>query len=185
MADSLTTKRAFSGAMKKLVAEKSFEKISIGEICELCEMNRKSFYYHFHDKYELVIWIFNNEFLHRVRARTDKDAWETLERLARYFYANKIFYRKILTVSGQNSFIEYFSNLCREIFTEKIKEQLGDIMITDLNVKIYSDFFVFAIYSWLTTPSDNRDDIAFVKDTKNSVIFGAELAKRFASQKNT
>ena len=179
MADSLTTKKAFAGALKKLVAEKNFEKISIGEICEVCEMNRKSFYYHFHDKYELVIWIFNNEFLDRVKSRTNDDAWETLERLARYFYANKLLYRKILAISGQNSFIEYFSTLCRRIFTDRIKEQLGDIMITDLNVKIYSDFFVFAIYSWLTT-SDNRDDRAFVRDTRNSVIFGVELAKRFA-----
>ena len=179
MADSLTTKRAFAGALKKLMVEKSFEKVSIGEICDACDMNRKSFYYHFHDKYELVIWIFKNEFLDRAKTRPEDSAWDTLSRLARYFYANKIFYRRILTVSGQNSFIEYFSSLCRDVFTKKIQEQLGNIMITDLNIKIYSDFFVFAIYSWLTSP-DNRDDRAFVRDTRNSVVFGAELAKRFA-----
>ena len=178
MADSLTTKKAFAGSLKRLMLEKSFEKISVGEICELCDMNRKSFYYHFHDKYELVIWIFKNEFWDKIRARSDGGAWETLERLARYFYANKPFYRKILVINGQNSFAEYFSKLCQELFSERIKAQLGNTMITDLNVRIYSDFFVFSIYSWLTS-SDNRDDKTFVKDTKNSVVFGVELAKRF------
>ena len=183
MADSLTTKKAFAGALKRLMLEKSFEKVSIGEICDLCDMNRKSFYYHFHDKYELVIWIFKHEFWDKIKGRSDGGAWETLERLARYFYANKLFYKKILTVGGQNSFAEYFSQLCHELFTEKIKAQLGNIIITDLNIKIYSDFFVFAIYSWLTS-SDNRDDKAFVRDTRNSIIFGAELAKRFSARDN-
>lgn len=44
--------------MKKLMEKKPFSKISVGDICEDCGMNRKSFYYHFRDKYDLVNWIF-------------------------------------------------------------------------------------------------------------------------------
>ena len=63
MADSNLTKRAFARAMKALMSEKPFEKISVGDICERCDMNRKSFYYHFRDKYDLVNWIFDTEFV--------------------------------------------------------------------------------------------------------------------------
>ena len=59
MADSNITKKALAEALKELMEEKSFEKINIGDICEKCEMNRKSFYYHFKDKYDLVNWIFD------------------------------------------------------------------------------------------------------------------------------
>ena len=63
MADSNITKLALSGALKELLEEQSFEKISVSDICERCGMNRKSFYYHFKDKYDLVNWIFDTEFV--------------------------------------------------------------------------------------------------------------------------
>ena len=52
MADSNITKNALAVSMKKLMEKKPFSKISVGDICEDCGMNRKSFYYHFRDKYD-------------------------------------------------------------------------------------------------------------------------------------
>ena len=49
MADSNLTKRAFASALKAIMSEKPFEKISVGDICERCDMNRKSFHNHFRD----------------------------------------------------------------------------------------------------------------------------------------
>ena len=63
MAYSNITKTMMADAMKELMSEKPFAKISVGDICERCGMNRKSFYYHFKDKYDLVNWIFQTEFL--------------------------------------------------------------------------------------------------------------------------
>ena len=54
MADSNITKRALAAALKSLLAERPFAKVSVREICEACGMSRKSFYYHFKDKYELL-----------------------------------------------------------------------------------------------------------------------------------
>ena len=63
MADSNITKRALASALKGLMEELPFDKINVAHICERCDMNRKSFYYHFRDKYDLVNWIFDTEFL--------------------------------------------------------------------------------------------------------------------------
>ena len=57
MADSNITKKALAGALKELMDTKPFQKISVSDICERCQMNRKSFYYHFKDKYDLMNWI--------------------------------------------------------------------------------------------------------------------------------
>lgn len=62
MPDSSITKRALAAALKQLMSEKPLQKISVGDICETCSMNRKSFYYHFKDKYDLVNWIFYTEY---------------------------------------------------------------------------------------------------------------------------
>ena len=178
MADSSITKASLGRALKKLVTEKPFEKISIGEICDLCNMNRKSFYYHFHDKYELVAWIFDNEFVNSIKVGTHGNVWDTMASLCSYFYENRSFYKRILQINGQNCFTEHFALLCKKYFVAKISERLEGITVTDRNVKIYSDFFVFSIYTWITG-SDSRDDVEFIKDLKNSVVFGAELAHFF------
>ena len=54
MPDANITKSALASSMKRLMKEKPFTKISVIDICEGCGMNRKSFYYHFKDKYDLV-----------------------------------------------------------------------------------------------------------------------------------
>ena len=61
MADSNITKRALAEALKELLKAEPFAQVSVGEICEKCHMNRKSFYYHFKDKYDLVNWIYSDD----------------------------------------------------------------------------------------------------------------------------
>lgn len=49
-----TTKFAIAFAFKELLLEKSIDKITINDITEKCGINRQTFYYHFHDIYELI-----------------------------------------------------------------------------------------------------------------------------------
>lgn len=98
MADSNITKKALAASLKELMTEQSFEKINVTQICERCDMNRKSFYYHFKDKYDLINWIFDTEFMALVK---DEDLhadygkhWALVEKACDYFYENHAFYRK-------------------------------------------------------------------------------------------
>lgn len=110
MADSNITKRALAAALKELMEQKPFSKINVAEICEKCGMNRKSFYYHFKDKYDLVNWIFDTDFT-KVLETHGEDAyftWPFLESLCDCFYENRSFYRKALKIRGQNCFIDHY-----------------------------------------------------------------------------
>lgn len=182
MADSSITKAALGAALKRLVSEKPFEKISIADICDLCNMNRKSFYYHFHDKYELVIWIFENEYISSVKG-TSYSISESLTLLCRYFYENRSFYKKILKVYGQNCFTDYFAKICRERFVLIAKGKLTGLTATDKKLVQCADFFVFAVYSWITS-SDSRDDAQFVSDIKDMILFGGEIASLLSEAEN-
>ena len=53
MPASNITQRALADAIKQLMEEQPFSKISVGDIYRQCGMNRKSFYYHFRDN---MIW---------------------------------------------------------------------------------------------------------------------------------
>ena len=92
MADSNSTKSALADAMKKLMVCKSFAKISISDLCEECGLNRKSFYYHFKDKYDLVNWIFYVDFLTNMGGKNFENEWDVLVAVCNIFYQNKAFY---------------------------------------------------------------------------------------------
>ena len=70
MADSNITKKIMAEALKELSETMPFAKISIGDICKHCNMSRKTFYYHFKDKEDLVNWIFDTEFIAYARENT-------------------------------------------------------------------------------------------------------------------
>lgn len=59
--NSQSTKQMLCDALIELSAKKAFSKITVSEIVNLCNVNRKTFYYHFEDVYDLLEWHLNNE----------------------------------------------------------------------------------------------------------------------------
>lgn len=151
MADSYITKRALAAAFKSLLETKSFSKISISDICEKCEMNRKSFYYHFKDKYDLVNWIYYTEFVAAAREKKYNADWERLDDLCGYFYENREFYRKTFGVDGQNSFSDYFRDIVVIVITGNMEKIFTDDENLDFYVDFFTDAFVCAIKKWILT----------------------------------
>ena len=146
MAESSITKRALAQAMKDLMQTVPLHQISISDICERCQMHRKSFYYHFKDKYDLVNWIFYSEFF-AAFAQLDKelDTWDSMEAMFRYFYENKRFYKNALSIQGQNSFYEYFG----EIMTPLISQRINRLFPQNEDHDFYVGFFAQAIRNTL------------------------------------
>ena len=61
MSDTKITKLALANSLMEMMEEMPFEDIKVTSIAAHCNLNRKSFYYHFLDKYDLVCWIFDND----------------------------------------------------------------------------------------------------------------------------
>lgn len=149
MSDSNITKKALAEALKELMEEKTFEKITIGDICERCEMNRKSFYYHFRDKYDLVNWIFDSELIAAVQQEDYEDTWLLFMDVCRFFYDNRNFYRKALCIKGQNSFFDHFRELLLSIIANSLKDMLGGEEISEFQTDFFADAFVMAFKRWI------------------------------------
>lgn len=58
---SLNTKKALAESLKKAMKKKPFSKITVSELIADCNINRKTFYYHFEDIYDLLKWMFEEE----------------------------------------------------------------------------------------------------------------------------
>lgn len=160
MATTAATKKAIATALKELLASEPFEQIRVGDICERSGRNRKSFYYHFKDKYDLVCWIFDTELVTRLREAilTEELSFEEVaSRLMTYFYENRSFYRKILQIQGQNSFREYFGRMVGGYLRELMGFPTGG-QEQSFCIAFYTDAILQSLERWLlqtpTLPPD-------------------------------
>lgn len=150
MPDALITKRALAHTMKELMKQKSLSRISVGDICESCGMSRKSFYYHFRDKYDLVNWIFHTEFLESVESGDFANSWDLLSAMFDYFYSEQEFYRCAMEIEGQNSFREYFSQVMTPIILSFSQDVFEGVKNTAFYTTFISDAILASIMRWLT-----------------------------------
>lgn len=148
MPDSLITKRALASSLKELMKTQSLTKISVGDICEKCGMNRKSFYYHFCDKYDLVNWIFDTEFS-EIRNRPDHIA--NFEDICEYFYSDREFCRSALQITGQNSFRDYFRMQIHPVLKELVGNLFDSEEDTEFLVTFLADGTVSTLIRWLNS----------------------------------
>ena len=54
--NSQNTKKMLVETLLSLLEKKPLSKITVSEIVNLCDINRKTFYYHFTDVYDLLEW---------------------------------------------------------------------------------------------------------------------------------
>ena len=58
---SLNTKLMLCNSLKEIMKHKPFSKITVSELIKDCNLNRKTFYYHFQDIYGLLKWMLEQE----------------------------------------------------------------------------------------------------------------------------
>lgn len=127
------TKQLFADKIMQLAKNKPIKDIQIKELCVLCGVERTTFYYHFRDKYDLVAWIFKQNYIEEAsRAETIND-----ERMIREMFhrlsMQKEFFLNALQDSSQNNLREYMlafyigieeEVLCEYYHTDSLNEEL-------------------------------------------------------------
>ncbi|MCD7854271.1 MAG: TetR/AcrR family transcriptional regulator C-terminal domain-containing protein [Clostridiales bacterium] len=124
------------------------KKITVAQICEKYGMSRKSFYYHFKDKYDLVAWIFDTECVAIIKEHsfTSEQFFSTF---CGYLYENRSFYRKVLKIQGQNSFSEHLEEFIYPLIQNRLKVMFGQDKVPSICVDLLTDGFVGSIKRWL------------------------------------
>lgn len=149
MSDSSITKMALANAMKELMTELPLHKVSISNIVEKCNLSRKSFYYHFKDKYDLVNWIFYTDFVSNFQKNTDILDWNLIKSICEFFYENKFFYSNVLEVRGQNSFYDYFGEILSPIIELHFEDMFEESEDKNFYVIFFTDTIRTSIARWL------------------------------------
>lgn len=188
MSDSLITKKAIAAGMKELTKKKSFDKITVSDITEICGLNRQTFYYHFQDKYELVDWIYYNEAISIIINELDYDNWDALvlQFLAKikeedYFYINT------LKASVENEFREYLFKVTVELLCDIISQITANSGAAEKDIRFIAEFYAFGIVGVIVAWAQHgmKETPEYITAQLKNLVYGTEkyATLRYQSKK--
>ena len=167
------TKQVLAYSMKDLMSRQPLSKITVGDVCASCGMNRKSFYYHFQDKYDLVAWIFRGELA--AESENAETLPGMLAALCRTLEKNVPFYRAALKEGGQNSLREYIAAELRPMVQQALRPHLHGVAhashMTDLFVEMCCSMLVRWVQGGCAIPSEE-----FLRLTYDAAKVAGQLA---------
>lgn len=166
---SLITKRKLASSLKKFMAKKDFDKITIREILEDADMSRSTFYYHFEDVYDLMKWTFDTELVALLEKSEDCVTWDDGMLLV-FQYVEKN--RKICLCAynsvGRDMLYRLFSRNVQGIMGKFANTLSGEISAQpehiDFIVGFYTSALISALVEWMITPNGRspEDMIALI-----------------------
>ena len=123
MAVARDTKGMFADELEAMMERMPLSKVRVRDLCARCEVERRVFYYHFKDKYDLVAWMFERD----QQAASDKHAPYTESFYAeahRQLWARRDFYRRAFEEDSQNSIWRYLVQFSVEANERVLKMHL-------------------------------------------------------------
>lgn len=148
------TKKAITDSFMKLLNEHPFDKITVKDIVEDCGINRNTFYYHYHDIYELLEEILEAE---RKRAAEDSvnyESWqEAILQASSFAFENKRALYHVYNSLNRKQIEDYIRDITdlgiRTFVTYKAKDRRISEESMDLIVAFYKSTVVGLILQWL------------------------------------
>ena len=141
-----SVKSLLSASLKELAKNKPVDKITIREITQNCGITSPTFYNYFHDKYELMAWIYNEKVEEAMKNLGDKISFEdVVYKWIEPLLEDEEFYLNLLkNAVGQNAF-RYTTNdhaIC--LVSEWIKKR-HNISELPKEIQFYLRFYMRAL----------------------------------------
>ncbi|GAY72250.1 dihydroxyacetone kinase transcriptional activator DhaS [Lentilactobacillus kosonis] len=122
------TKQRIANATKQLVLTKPFNQISVTNIMQTAHLRRQTFYDFFHDKYDVLQWVYQTEVQEAVSKCTEFKTWpETVVKMLTYFNDNREFYQRVIQIDEQNA--------PEQIIQAHIEDMINEILADMANQK--------------------------------------------------
>mgnify|MGYP001524895604 FL=1 len=119
------TKKVLAESLKELMLRRDFADITVTDLCAAAEINRRTFYRHFTDKYQLVTWIYDKGFQKAI-GDDEPGLFDLFGRVCTYLYADRAFYARALTFTGQNSFHDFLCARLRPYLQADFSDLFSD-----------------------------------------------------------
>jgi probable dihydroxyacetone kinase regulator len=173
MPNANITKRAIANTMKQLMEKIPFDRITTADIINKCGISRKTFYYHFQDKYDVVNWIFSNEIVDGILDSSTLDNWmDGSIKLCCYIRENKTFYTNAVNANGQNCFIKFLHSLTEMQLNKLCKDALEKQILSEDDFNFLIEFYYHAFIGVFTiwVKNDMKDSPEVIVNRWTGVV---------------
>ena len=116
----MKTEYRLAEALKNMMSEVPLDSISVTTLTKKCKVNRQTFYYHFHDIYDLLTLIFLNESIPELDDTENVN--DALVCIWKYYLKNKGFIDATLNSAGKELAEEFIYNVCYKTFLRLINQ---------------------------------------------------------------
>lgn len=154
------TKQTLGEALIQLTSKKCFTKITISDITATSGYNRQTFYYHFRDKYELLVWVYHHDTDCIFDEHLNFDNWHLyMQQLLVLMQEHKTFYQNTVR-SNEQYFGDFVFTLTEQFFYRAILRLDRTHSLQEADQHFYAQFFSFGIrgvlIDWIK--HDMKDD---------------------------
>lgn len=150
MANLDIVKNAVAEGTRELMRSKTLDEITVTEICEKVSLSRRNFYRYFHDKYEVVQWIYYHDALLKSRHYKDCSIWDYMPRITQTLYNDRKYYANAFRCHGQNSFRSYCTQYLSEVIGQDYAEAFPDSVTLDFFIEHICEMSFDAFVLWLS-----------------------------------
>lgn len=149
------TKRALLAAFGELIEKKPFNKITITDITKKCDLNRMTFYYHFDNIYELMIWGLEMQMREVSKDYINYENWKTGYLRVFYFaLERKNYIKKIFQTMEQEHLEHYLNKIAERMVLAVIEDKIKDREMREddklFTAQICSYVLVGILFSWVS-----------------------------------
>ncbi len=151
-----STKEILAESFVELAEKRPINRITITNITDNCGMSQPTFYNHFRDKYDLIVWIYVNS-AKLITGKIGRDGYEwrdTLLEGARSYVENRDFaVNALLHTSGKEAFFFQVQQANIELLSKEVRKKLKtDEIPEDLMglIRVYCYGTVQFTFEWLT-----------------------------------
>ena len=149
-----STKKALADALKKMMAIKPIDRITVNELVESCGVSRQTFYYHFDDVYDLLEWVFEEDANANLPSEVVYDNWKHDVTLwFKYLSDNAAFALNVYNSNSRLYMLRYIRSRLRDCirsFSEIVAEDRAiDRQDFEFIVEFYSHIVVGLIAQWM------------------------------------
>lgn len=171
-----TTKIAIAYAFRDLLSEKPINKITINDISERCNINRQTFYYHFHDIIDLTEWMCEISSEKALKENKTYDTWqEGFLAIFRIIKKDKQFVNNIFRYAPKEYVYNYLYRVTHSLLYDVLSEKAKGMTVREEDKNFIVDFYKYSFVGVVThwIENDMREEPEQIVERVNSLVQGS------------
>lgn len=139
------TKQAIMDTTLELAARRPIKKVTVKTIADACGITRNTFYYYFHDIYDVLDSIIAQK-LRGVTAEKRSDYEQSLIEVFEFFAAHKTVWVNLYRAIGHDRLYTYCIRYIHEMIVDAIKQEAHDVSLSGEDIEVLAIFYEEAIF---------------------------------------